>query len=244
MEQSSYMKGEYWEVNLCIILLTLGFLCFWSIYVPGKFSRFCVQQWGAKEGHLYHILLRRWIGVLLYGVIPATVLLSFTPYTWADYGVTAHFTWETLYWGIGLLLIIPMLTYRTAKQSDSLAMYPEIRLPQWNERLLLSSCFAWVAYFFAYELMYRGFLLFACLRAFDVWTAITINTAFYAITHVPKGMKEAIGSIPMGILLCGLTISTGNIWLAFMAHTTLSLSNLWFSLRFHPEIKYTPKFFK
>ncbi|NJK83249.1 MAG: CPBP family intramembrane metalloprotease [Saprospiraceae bacterium] len=244
MEHLIPYKSAYLEVNLCISLLSLGFLCFWSIYSPGKFSRFCTQTWGEKEGHLYHVLLRRWIGVLLYGVVPTIVLFSFTSYTWKDYGVIAHFTWATLYWIISLLLLIPMLTYRTAKQSDSLAMYPEIRLPQWNERLLLSSCFAWIAYFFAYELLYRGFLLFACLRAFDVWTAITINTAFYAITHVPKGMKEAIGAIPMGILLCGITISTGSIWLAFIAHTTLSLSNLWFSLKFHPEIQYTSRFLR
>ncbi len=231
-------ETAYLEIILCIALLTIGFLCFWSIYEEGKFSALLIDCYGEKRGHLYHIIARRWIGALLYGVIPAIVLFAFTPYSWSDYGVAFQGKWSDLSWLLVLTILIPILTFRTARRADSLAIYPEIRFPQWSNQTFALSVSAWLVYLLAYELMYRGFLLFSSVRAFDVWTAICINTAFYAITHVPKSLKEAVGSIPMGIFLCWLTLFTGTIWLALFAHVMLSFSNLLFSLHFHPDIEW------
>jgi membrane protease YdiL (CAAX protease family) len=85
--------------------------------------------------------------------------------------------------------------------------------------------------------MFRGVLLFACERAMGVELAITINVAIYAFFHIHKGLREAIGAIPLGVVLCLLTLKTGTIWISFFVHVVLSLSNEWFSLKYHPKIR-------
>lgn len=239
MDTTFTWQTEHLEVTLAICLLTFGFLAFHFFYLPtNPVGTYLIQKYGKEEGHLRHILLRRMIGVLVYGILPAIVLLSFTPYTLADYGL--YFAWhpDMLYWILGLTIVMFFLTRSTAKQAESLAIYPEIRLPVWDNRILFKSVFTWLLYFVAYELLYRGFLLFACVRAIGVWPAIAINCAFYAITHIPKGELEAIGAIPLGFLMCLMTLQTGTIWLALFAHMMLSMMNLYFSLKHHPEISY------
>ncbi len=239
MEHSFAWQPEHLEISLAITLLTLGFLIFHFFYLPtSPACTYLIRKHGAEDGHLRHILLRRIIGVLVYGVIPAIVFFSCTPYTWADYGI--HFRWypSMLYWIIGLVIVIFFLTRSTAKQTESLAIYPEIRHESWGKGTLLKSVTTWILYFIAYELLYRGFFLFACVRAIGVWPAIILNCAFYSITHIPKGELEAVGAIPLGFLMCFMTLQTGSIWLALFAHVVLSMMNLYFSLKYHPQIFY------
>ena len=83
--------------------------------------------------------------------------------------------------------------------------------------------------------MFRGFLFFALLEEFDLLTAITINTVIYSMAHLQKDIKESLGAIPMGIVLCWLTYKTGNIWTAIWLHSVLALSNEWFSIKYFKE---------
>ena len=50
--------------------------------------------------------------------------------------------------------------------------------------------------------------------------------------HVPKGAKEGIGAIPLGLLLCMITFRTETIWVAMIVHFVLSLANEWYSLKY------------
>ena len=116
-------------------------------------------------------------------------------------------------------------------------MYPQIRVKEWDTQLLLLSAFSWIAYLLAYEFMFRGYLLFVSVEYLGVWPAIALNIAIYALVHVPKGIKEAVGALPLGVVLGIITIQTGNIWVAFVVHIVLALSNEWFSLKAHPDMR-------
>jgi membrane protease YdiL (CAAX protease family) len=74
------------------------------------------------------------------------------------------------------------------------------------------------------------------VQSFGTWNAVALNLALYSLIHVPKGWKEAIGSLPLGFLMCMLCLQAGNIWPAFIAHGFLALSNEWFALANHPDI--------
>ena len=69
------------------------------------------------------------------------------------------------------------------------------------------------------------------------WQAIALNCALYSFAHFYKGPGESFGSIPVGLILCYLTLLTGNIWMAVLIHCVMALSNEWFSLYFHPEMR-------
>ncbi|MEM9991341.1 MAG: CPBP family intramembrane glutamic endopeptidase, partial [Bacteroidota bacterium] len=160
-----------------------------------------------------------------------------TPYTLSDYGIRWESHSSTIYWIVGLSVVLFFFTRSTARQAASLAIYPEIRWSIWSKSVLACSVVTWWLYFIAYELLYRGFLFFACERALGLTAAIAINCAFYCITHIPKGVAEAVGSIPLGVLMCYMTWQTGTIWLALFAHVALSMFNLFFSLKYHTDIQ-------
>jgi membrane protease YdiL (CAAX protease family) len=70
-----------------------------------------------------------------------------------------------------------------------------------------------------------------------MWPAITINSALYSATHIPKGLDETIGAIPLGFVLSLLTISSGTIWIAFIVHVVMAWTNTFTALKFHPDMK-------
>jgi membrane protease YdiL (CAAX protease family) len=81
-------------------------------------------------------------------------------------------------------------------------------------------------------------LLFLLVDTLGVVAAIAINVMMYAISHVPKGLSETLGAIPLGLVLCILTLKSGTIWIAFFVHIALSFTNSLTALAHHPEITY------
>lgn len=220
------------EANLALILVTLGFIAFWFTGKSERLSEAYTRKWGPDAGQARHIFVKRIVGMIAFGLIPAVVLFGTQPYGWEDYGVTAKFPPELFYWVIGLSAVIIFMTSRSTRQADNLAQYPEIRSMVWSRKMVLWSALSWMGYLIAYELIFRGFLLFSCARAFGAWPAIVINTAIYSLVHVPKGAKEGIGAIPLGLLLCMITFRTETIWVAMIVHFVLSLANEWYSLKY------------
>ena len=141
-------------------------------------------------------------------------------------------------WLLILTAIIIPINYFNSKNPENLLQYPQIREIEWSLSLTILSTISWLAYLFAYEFMLRGFFLFSSVNLLGKWPAIILNTTVYSLVHLPKGKKETIGAIPFGIVISFLTIETGTIWLAFLAHAILALSNEWFSIAFNPEIHF------
>jgi len=60
----------------------------------------------------------------------------------------------------------------------------------------------------------------------------------YATTHIPKGLRETLGALPLGLVLCLLTLTSGTIWIAFFVHLAMALTNSFAALKFHPDMVY------
>jgi len=108
--------------------------------------------------------------------------------------------------------------------------YPQLKAPRWTPRLFVMNGTTWILYLLPYELLFRGFLFFSCLEDYPLWLACTINIVIYALSHLPKGIKETLLCIPFGLLLCMLTWYTGNIWSAVFIHIALALSNEYYAV--------------
>jgi membrane protease YdiL (CAAX protease family) len=96
---------------------------------------------------------------------------------------------------------------------------------------------AWILYLAAYEFMYRGFFLFIAESYTEMWIAIGLNVVVYAMAHIPKGLKETLGSVPFGLLICYIVLTTGSILVPYVLHVVMALSNEWFSFRAHPDMR-------
>ena len=134
-------------------------------------------------------------------------------------------------------LTIP-LAYFSAKKPKNLLNYPQIRAKVWTKKMVFINAVGWFLYLFGYEFLFRGVLLIPLIEPLGMWPAIAINVALYSATHIPKGLDETIGAIPLGFVLCLLTISSGTIWIAFIVHVFMAWTNTFTALKFHPDMQF------
>lgn len=238
MFDTCFPSPHHLNATLAITLTTLGFIAFWSVVTSRKIIPRLAGRFGTEQAQELKIYVQRLVGIFGFGIIPAFIFFTLLDCAPSDFGLSAQWTSSDFWWSLGLSALATLLSYLGASKPESLEMYPEIRRSVWGFRTLALSALSWTAYLFAYELTFRGFLLFSCYHAFGTGTAIAINTSIYALAHVPKRMTEGIGAIVLGIVLCSITLQTGTIWVAVLVHTVLSLSNEWFSLRFNPNVRY------
>lgn len=75
-----------------------------------------------------------------------------------------------------------------------------------------------------YEFFFRGVLLFIMLSDLGTVAAIAINIVLYVFIHW-FDKKERYGSVPMGLLLCVVSIYYRSVWPAIAIHMALALSH-------------------
>jgi membrane protease YdiL (CAAX protease family) len=181
------------------------------------------------------------LAMLVYGGLPLLAIVFMADTHLQDFGFRRTPGIDSWMWVAILSVAIIAVNFFNAPNKANLAMYPQIRIPLWNTSTLIISAITWILYLAAYEFMFRGFLLYALYDELGMIAAIAINTSIYSLVHIPKGKTEALGAIPLGILLCYLTLLTGNLLIAFLVHVVMALSNEWFTLRVHPEMKVVRK---
>ncbi|MDO9256386.1 MAG: CPBP family intramembrane metalloprotease [Bacteroidales bacterium] len=214
-----------------ILVASLGFIFYY--YFPD--STFIQKMLKSAKGESHYVFFQRFLGVFIFGIIPLLVIVFSGTSNLADFGLIAPVP-ETYFWTIILSAAIVAMNYFNSGTPANLSVYPQIRKEVWSIKLIILSLLSWIAYLLSYEFLFRGFLFFASVRLLGLWPATAINIAVYALVHVPKGIRETVGAIPLGILLCYLTFRTGSIWIAVFTHIVMAVSNEWFSLRAHPQM--------
>ncbi len=238
MNHSLAWQAEDLAPVLSIGLLTVGFVTYWFTAESAALRTWALRHSTAAAENTYVVVLQKLIGFLLLGCVPLLVALRFLPYSLADYGLDFDNTVASLLWVFGLSCVIFPLNINAARRPQNLAYYPMIRARHWDTKLTVLNTLATTAYLFAYELLFRGVLLTACVDTLGVWPAIAINVALYSTTHLPKGPAETIGAIPFGVLVCYITLTTGTIWVAVVIHIILSLSNDYLAVHYNPDMKF------
>lgn len=191
------------------------------------------------DGPGNRVVLQRLLGVLFLGIVSAIIILIIPGVTLKDYGLGFSFSAPPPWWTYLLVPVILGIGSFSARTPQNLAMYPQIRIKEWTPRTLFISAITWIAFLIGYEFLFRGFLLHASLDLMHAIPAFALNVALYALAHLYKGPGETYGSIPVGIVLCYLTLVTGNIWSAVILHSIMALSNEWLSIQAHPDMKIT-----
>jgi membrane protease YdiL (CAAX protease family) len=225
-----------WGLETLLFVVAVGWSAvgFSIYYFLSRNSAIPAKYWKAHpklNPQAKEIVLQRVWGFIFLGIIPVFFILLFPDLSLKEFGMGCSWLTSPPWWVIGILIVILIAGYYSAKQPGNLEMYPQIRNRQWTPGLLTLSGLSWVVFLLGYEFLFRGFLLYASLAVMDVWPAIALNCALYAFAHLYKGPGETFGAIPLGILLCYLTLLTGNIWTAVGIHSVMALSNEWWSIR-------------
>jgi membrane protease YdiL (CAAX protease family) len=223
-----------------IVMALMGFVVYWFISISPKTKAHFYVKYSEDNASAKHILFTKYSGLVFMGILPLITSLFVLPqYGLADYGLTIipQTSLTTVAWIFSLGIIIIPIASISAKKPKNLLNYPQIRSKEWNTSLKIKNAMGWAAYLFGYEILFRGILLFPLVTEFGVWPAIAVNVALYSSTHIPKGLDETIGAIPLGIVLSLLTLQTGTIWIAFFVHLTMALTNSFTALKHHPDMR-------
>lgn len=78
-------------------------------------------------------------------------------------------------------------------------------------------------FLFSYELWFRGFLLFDCIRWFGIPLAVFMNGILYVLVHIFNNKKEVLACIPFGLLVCFFSLTFNSAWPAILLHIGFSL---------------------
>jgi membrane protease YdiL (CAAX protease family) len=235
-----------WKSNtlisvLPIILSLVFFVAYWFTAQSDRIKASFYSKYDKDTASVKHIFFTKYMGFLLMGVSPTVIYLFFLPdYSLADYGLTIlpKTSFFSVIWTLGLSALVIPLAYISAKKPKNLVNYPQIRAKVWTNKTVFINALGWFIYLFGYEFLFRGTLLFPLVDTLGVWPAIAINIALYSATHIPKGLDETIGAIPLGLVLCLLTLQSGTIWIAFLVHVAMAWTNSFTALKFHPDIHY------
>jgi membrane protease YdiL (CAAX protease family) len=235
-DQSTLPDSEMNPPVFALACLITGFLV--CHFVP---THQAIQQYFSSkaekesEDNSRFVLFQRLTGVFFYGFLPLFVIaLSGSGY--AVFGLNFNKPVFVLVTGGSIGVVLLAINFLNRRNPANLAAYPQIRKKEWSIALLVLSTLSWLTYLFSYEFLFRGYLLFGMAEAYGPFHAVAINVVIYSLVHVPKGWKEAIGSLPLGLLFCYICLQASNIWPAFIAHAFLALSNEWFALKVHPSI--------
>ncbi len=183
-------------------------------------------------------LWRKISGLIILGGLPAIVAWMFFSLNPLDLGFKSGGTPDLWLWIAGASLLFIILNSFNSKSPELRAIYPELRLREWNAKGLSIAISGWILYLTGYEFLFRGLLLFTCYDAFGLWPAIVINLALYSALHLPKGLKEATAAIPFGALLCYLTLESQSILPAIILHSLQAISCEIFCIYRNPEMKF------
>lgn len=236
----SWKTGDL-NTFLPTILALIFFIVYWFTAQSEKVKAWFYKNYPFDEAAVKHIFFTKYLGFFSMGIMPILICLFFLPgYTLSDYGLTIipETSFFSLIWTIGLCVLVMPMAYFSAKKPKNLINYPQIRAKIWTKKTVFINAFGWAIYLFGYEFLFRGVLLFPLVDSIGVWPAIAVNIALYSATHIPKGRDETIGAIPLGLVLCLLTLASGTIWIAFVVHVAMAWTNSFTALKFHPDIHF------
>jgi membrane protease YdiL (CAAX protease family) len=231
-----YLGYKQLEPLVAVSTLTIGFLIYLTVYLSPKIKAGLKARYGEVKGLTYWVFLVKLLGFVLLGVIPALIIVFVLKQPLARYGA-GPMTASAWYWMIGLSLFVLILNILQGRRPANYNIYPLIREKEWSPGLVAASGITSTLFIVGYEFMFRGFLLYSCIPVMGVELAVAVNVIIYSFAHIHKGMQETIGSVPFGILLCYVTLTTGSFWAIMVAHSILSLSADFVGLYANPDMR-------
>mgnify|MGYP003969655007 CR=1 FL=1 len=228
---------ENLRFSFAVLWCVVGFGIYYFLSHSSKCSRMVGSICKILDQQGNQVALQRMWGLLFLGLFSALIIMAIPNTNLKAYGLSFQFLAAPPWWTWLLLPLILIMSRFAARKTSNLEQYPQIRAKQWNSSMIAVSAISWLLFLVGYEFLFRGFLLHASLGVMGAGPAIALNSAIFGFAHFYKGPGETFGAIPVGILLCYLTLVTGNIWCAVLIHSVMALSNEWFSLHFHPEME-------
>lgn len=174
-----------------------------------------------------------WFGMqgMLGFILPVALLRFGFRRSWADMGLAkgdTRFAWRIA------ALYLPLVVIGTWFLSDGAefqSQYPHYAPAARDWRLFAIYEGLFLFYWFGWEYLWRGFVLFGTRHVFGLY-AIVVQTVPFAILHYDKPMPEALLSIVGGLAIGALVWRARAFWIAIPIHAAqMLILDLWCTLR-------------
>lgn len=86
-------------------------------------------------------------------------------------------------------------------------------------------------YYGAWEVLFRGVLLFGLRSRFGDRGAVAVQTALSVAAHFGRALNETATAIPAGLLFGFVSLRVRSIWYVAVIHWVVGVSQDWFMLR-------------
>jgi len=140
----------------------------------------------------------------------AAGLLFFRDKPW-DYGIRIGRWKPAIILTTAALAVMSLIIYWASKRPDFYSYY-HMYAVDWPEWVL-----KWTLYMFAWEFLFRGYMLFGLERSIGK-SAIFVQTIPFVLLHLGKPFLETLATIPQGFVLGYISYKTRSFLPCFIIH--------------------------
>ena len=212
----------------------IGYVLYFYFLKNKTIRRNVERLFHPRKSSFYWIQTTRAIAFISMAILPLSFIIFYDITFWSP-----NFSWknqDSLFTLILTIILIPLGAINS-RAKEHLIQYPQVRMDKWNPLEYIINILSWGIYLLGYEYLFRGILFLGLLPFISSIQAIAINTIMYALAHLYKGKRETLGSIPLGIILCMITLETKTIWTAFAIHWIMACNNFIWSHRHQKKKK-------
>ena len=161
---------------------------------------------------------------IIFGVFPIIIVKYIFHESLHLYGFALiHNRVKPIYFLIMLAVVLPIMIILSKKENIN-SHYPEVRAATFSKWSLLLSSITYIMYYFGYEGLFRGFLVFGLRRYTGDLFAVVVSMIFTSITHLNSPFVVLIGSVVSGVIFPYIVILSGSIWALFIFHSIIGVS--------------------
>lgn len=168
----------------------------------------------------------QWIGfnVVVLLALPVLFRAVFLNEGLSAYGFTVGNRRRMWLWTAGLFAaVLPVLVY-AARRPEFQTYYPRLHEARYSPAAFAYLCLTVVLYLFAWEYLFRGFLLFGLAKGLGAPLAIFLQAIPFGLSHFGKVPTEMYASFAAGWLLGWVCWRCRSFLPAFLVHALANLT--------------------
>ncbi len=170
------------------------------------------------------VYYKRVSAFILFIGFPVFIIMGIYHDSLRNYGLSRSTGRLSPFFILPVLIVSFLVLLFFSKRKKLMQKYPEVKSARESGFHFVLSSASYVLYFFGYENLYRGFLLFGLRAHTGDWAAVFISAGFTTLTHFRDPRPVVFGSLAAGVLFSYMALMTGAIWTVFMLHSGIGIA--------------------
>lgn len=203
-----------WVLTLTAALQTISWYFASRRFFRDNFAEYFLENY---YGKLYEFLYWFFADTIVYLLIPILIIIFLFKEKPSSFGLQIGDAKLGLSISLLFIGVMAIIVWFVSAQESFALTYPHLGNARIDWELFFYYEFGIVTYLFAWEFIWRGFLLFGLEKKFGYY-AVFIQMIPFVILHNGKPFLETFGAIFGGIALGILALRTRSVFYCFITH--------------------------